>query len=159
MATPNHRERGGTMVETAIAFGVILLLVFGVIDFSRWMVFRNDVSTASTNGARYAVATGDNGGGTPRFIACDDIRQAALVAVGNDDLGPGNITVEYDSGPGSPVFATCPMGGPGPDESTISDGTRVVVTVSQGFSFVTPIMRSFMGSATVDSAERRTIFR
>ena len=123
------------------------------------MVARNEASAASTSGARYAVGTGDSVNGIPRYTDCDEIRAAALATVGNPDLTAASITVEFDSGPGTAVFAACPIGGPSPDPAAISDRTRVVVSVSHSFEFVTPLLQPFIGSTTVESVERRTIFK
>lgn len=70
-----------------------------------------------------------------------------------------SITITFDNGPGTPAFATCPVGGPGPAPSDITDRSRIVVAVSHNFEFITPLMRVFMSSTTVDSTERRTIFK
>ncbi len=120
---------------------------------------RSVVCSASTSGARYAVAVGDSANGIPRYTDCDEIREAALVATGNPDLDTTAITVAFDSGPGTPTFASCPAGGPTPLPEDIADRSRVVVSVKHSFEFLTPLARIFGGTATIESTERRTIFK
>jgi Flp pilus assembly protein TadG len=48
-------ERGGVAVEFAIVFPILMVLVFGVIDFGHAYYMRHMMSDASREGARYAT--------------------------------------------------------------------------------------------------------
>ena len=48
-------ERGSVAVEAAIIFPVLMLLVFGIIDFGHAWYMRHMMSDASREGARYAT--------------------------------------------------------------------------------------------------------
>jgi len=48
-------ERGGVAVEFAIIFPVLMLLVFGIIDFGHAWYMKHMMSDASREGARYAT--------------------------------------------------------------------------------------------------------
>ena len=48
-------EHGGVAVEFAIIFPVLMLLVFGIIDFGHAWYMKHMMSDASREGARYAT--------------------------------------------------------------------------------------------------------
>lgn len=48
-------ERGGVAVEFAIVFPILMLLVFGIVDFGHAWYMRHMMSDASREGARYAT--------------------------------------------------------------------------------------------------------
>jgi Flp pilus assembly protein TadG len=48
-------ERGGVAVEFAIIFPILMLLVFGIIDFGHAYYMRHVMSDASREGTRYAT--------------------------------------------------------------------------------------------------------
>ena len=150
-------EHGATLVELAAVFGLLMLLVLGVVDLSRYVGASNAISTASRESARYASSVGPSGNGVPRFADCTEIRNAGLDLDLAVELEAVHFTVEYDHGPGTAVFLTCPVGGPNPDPALISDGDRVIVTVSRDFDFVSPIIGRFFGSDPIESTDRRTI--
>ena len=51
-------ERGDSLVEFGIAISLLLMLVFGIIDFSRALYSYHFVSSAAQQGARYATVRG-----------------------------------------------------------------------------------------------------
>jgi len=57
------QQQGGVMVEFAIVLPVLLLLVFGIIDFGHALYLKAEVTSASREGARYATRyqTDNNG--------------------------------------------------------------------------------------------------
>ena len=63
---PNHRgwrrfargERGDSLVEFSIVISMLLMAVFGVIDFSRALYSYHFVSYAAQQGSRYAIVRG-----------------------------------------------------------------------------------------------------
>jgi hypothetical protein len=62
-------ERGGISVEFAIIFPILMLLVFGVIDFGHAWYMRSLISDASREGARYGTRYWTNG--TARILPKD----------------------------------------------------------------------------------------
>ena len=48
-------ERGSTMVEMAIIAGVFLMILIGIIEFSRLLYTHNALTDAARRGARYAA--------------------------------------------------------------------------------------------------------
>ena len=59
------QQHGGVMVEFAIILPVLLLLVFGVIDFGHALYMKAEITAASREGARYAVKYHTDNNGTP----------------------------------------------------------------------------------------------
>lgn len=151
------RETGATLVEFAIMLPLFLLLIFGIVDWSRYMIGQNSINSVARESARYGSAVGDNGSGTPYFADCTGIRDAGYVAAHTISVNRADITVEYDDGAGGSV-ATCPDGS-AVDPALISSGDRVIVTVSAPFSFVTPLVGDFFGPTTLTSSDKRTIFK
>ncbi len=157
--TPERRrgERGATVVEMAIVLPLLLMFIFGIIDGARLIATHNDVRTATREAARHGSAVGIGDSGDPHFVDCAAIREAGMNLLSTVELEPADITVEYDSGPGTMVTATCPVGGPDPDPASFASGDRVVVTISVPFEPVTPMIGSFFGGITVSSVDRRSI--
>ena len=131
-----------------------------MIDIGRYVAANETVNSAAAEGARFGSAVGQTSSSIPQYLDCDAIRSAAAGAQGVIDVVPANITVAYDEGPGTGTNQTCPIGGPGPNDSTITAGDRIVVTVTADFFLLTPgISNFFGGSLTLTSTDRRTIFK
>src|SRR6476660_2405377 len=63
MLIRNQRQtarRGAAVVETAAVVSVFLLLLFGLVEFSRLIFIDQLVTTAAREGARYAVVNTDD---------------------------------------------------------------------------------------------------
>jgi hypothetical protein len=140
------------MVEFALVLPVLLMLFFGIIEISRLMYIYSIVTTASREGVRYASAIGDNGSGTERYRDCTGIEQAAMHLGGLAGITAGDITIEYDNGPGSSVYDTC---------STLSTdvalGDRVIVTVNGQYTPIGIIPYFNMPSFNIPSVSRRMV--
>lgn len=145
------------MVEFAILAPLLFMLVFGVVDFSRYLIAQTSVNSVSREAARYGSSVGDSGSGTPRYAACDNIRSAGLVGSIAVRVDISDIDVAYDAGPGTAPLGVCPAGGSAP--TGLTRGDRVVVTTTIDFTFVTPIVGDLFGPTQVSSSDRRTIFR
>jgi Flp pilus assembly protein TadG len=79
------RERGQSIVEMALAFPVLLLLLMAVIDFARIIDAGIVLTNAAREGARY--------GSMDTSLTVSDIQQLVV----NDVLGSGtNVTVMSD---------------------------------------------------------------
>ncbi|MFY9632968.1 MAG: TadE/TadG family type IV pilus assembly protein [Candidatus Cybelea sp.] len=57
---PKHGERGASLVETVIVMGVLLALMFGIIDFGRALYTYSFVAQLARQGARWAIVRGAN---------------------------------------------------------------------------------------------------
>jgi Flp pilus assembly protein TadG len=103
------RDRGSVAVEFALVVPVLLLIVFGLIDFGRALNAQISLTGAAREGARLAA------------LGYSDAAIQARVTAAAPSLNGVTAT----------VVANCPPGaGPGADAQ---------VDVSYSFSFVTPI--------------------
>lgn len=142
------------IVEFALVLPVLLMLVFGIIETSRLMFIYSIVTTSSREGVRYASTIGDNGSGTERYRDCTGIEQAAMNLGSLAGISAGDITIEYDNGPGTSVYDTC---------STLSSevvlGDRVIVTVNGQYTPIGIIPYFNMPSFVIPSVSRRMIVK
>lgn len=150
-------ERGATLVESAIVIGLFIIVMMAVVDFSRVVSANSAVNTASREAARYGSSSGNSINGIPRYVDCDEIRAAATNFDLVVDIQPADIAVSYDHGPGTAVFDTCPVGGPGPAAGSISNGDRIIVEIDKAFGFVSPSIEVFFAPYSLEAVDRRTI--
>lgn len=149
----SHRGAGQAMVEFALVLVVFLLLLFGIIEVSRLTITYVAVSSASREAARYGAAVGDDGIGTvAKYEDCEGIRDAAKrVTNAFLNLENSNISIQYDKGPASAIFATCP-----PNPLNVQLGDRIIVNVTATFS---PILPVGIPSFDIVSETKRTIVK
>jgi Flp pilus assembly protein TadG len=115
------RDRGSVAVEFALVVPVLLLIVFGIIDFGRALNAQIALTGAAREGARLAA------------LGYSNAAVRARVAAAAPDLSGLIVTVP----------ATCPRGaGPAADAQ---------VDVSYPFTFITPIgaVASWIGTSGV----------
>ena len=150
------RAEGAALSEFAVIAPLLLLLVFGIIDFGRFVATNSTVTAASRESARYGLSTGPSVNAIPRYTDCDEITAAGVDSAVMVTLDPARFTIDYDHGPGTVIFTTCPGGGPNPDPTAFTAGDRVIVTVSHEFTFISPFIGLF-GPFTIESTDRRTL--
>ncbi len=148
-------ERGASMVEAALAVPIILIVLFGLVDFGRYIATTTTVTNASREAARYAAGTGVGSGTVARYADCDGMRDAArqfgVIAEPTD----GQITLQFDEGPGTSVFLTC--SGSSVTESDVESGDRIRVTVDVPYQPVTPLIDDILGPQTISATTVRSI--
>ena len=67
-----RRERGSTLLETAVACAVLLAMVFGVFEMSLALYTYHYISDAAREGSRYAIVRGSNScTNTPNIDNCN----------------------------------------------------------------------------------------
>ncbi len=114
MSTHANRadERGSAAVEFALVAPLLLLMAFGIIDFSRAYYTLNNLSTAVAEGASYAARLDDP------LARQDEVRavvQSFVKPFGDDPVADWQIQVGFD-------------------------GQRVSVVINQfPFTFLTPL--------------------
>lgn len=108
-------ERGAAAVEFAIVLPLLLVIVFGIIDFGRYLAVRNNLAAAVREGARLASAQATSAevvsvgrGRTAGYLAAvergaDSAATAGLVSVTMDQPAAGLITVSVTGYAFSPV--------------------------------------------------------
>lgn len=83
------RDRGAVLVEAAIAFPVLMLIILGTVEAGFYFSSQSTTTTSSRDGARYATA----------FYAV----KADKVAVGNEIKGEVEADLRALTGQGTPV--------------------------------------------------------
>jgi TadE-like protein len=135
-------ERGAEVIEFAIVLPVLLLVIFGLVDFGflfqRYVVLTN----AAMEGARVAVL--------PGYSDPDTVARVTAYAVDGGIPGAANcppLCPEVDdvSLPGAAPGATWP-------------GKQVTVTYRHDYSYIGPIMQLFGGGlSSVELTARSTM--
>ena len=153
-------DRGASLVEFALVVPLLLLILFGIAEVGRFVAVKEAVNTASREGSRYGSATGISPTATPpvpRFVDCDGIREAARELAIIVDFADADITINYDDGTTGIIIETCPVGTQA-DPDLIALGDRIEVTVTTTFTSTIPFIGPFLGTITVTSTDRRSIF-
>jgi uncharacterized membrane protein YoaK (UPF0700 family) len=123
-AAAGSRDRGAVAVEFALLLPLLLLILFGIIDFGRAINAEITLTQAAREGARLAALGYSTSAVTSRT-------QSAAT-------GLSNVTVT--------VSSSCPTGA--------GAGVDAIVQVSYVYSFITPVgaIASMFGSATFGSS-------
>jgi Flp pilus assembly protein TadG len=147
-------EKAQGMVEFALVLPMLLLVVFGVIEFGRLLFTYSAVYTASREAARYGSAAGDVGGYVAHYQDCNGIRSAAKRIGGLVGVNDANITITYDQGAITSTLGTCPVNGVGPQ---LALGNRVSVMVSTQYRPIVPLVG--VPAFPITSTSSRTIIK
>lgn len=150
---PIRHSRSQGMVEFALALPIILLLMFGIIEFGRFFAIYISVDTASREAARYGSVVGTSPSSVPYYQDCAGIRDAAMRIGFFAGLQTGDIAIRYDSGPEEPLdwddYPSCP--------SEVTLGDRIVVRVQATFEPIVPLVG--LSSIPITSIAARTIIK
>jgi len=124
-----HSERGNAMVEFAIVLPLLLILVFGIIDFGRALYTANNLTAAVREGARLASTQ----------ISPDPTTAGSMSAVST----AVNSYVVAFGGSRTPTVSETFNGGAPPNMQSIT-----VTIVNYPFTPLTPIA-NFVGFGTI----------
>jgi Flp pilus assembly protein TadG len=145
--TRSFYQRGTSMVENAIVLGLLLVLVFAIIDFGRALYTYHLVDNAARLGARFAMVRGARCNHTaagsdpwPCPIVPPDMSGEIQTYVQQQSIliGLGNVTVvpswSGEDANGNPY--------PGCQQDGVYDqpGCPVTVTVTYNFQFLAPFV-------------------
>lgn len=137
MKKARHRERGATMVETAIVLTTLLALMFGIVDFGRALYTYNFVGTLAREGARWAIVRGSKCSKIDHCNAQSSDVQTYLQSLNEGALTSSNITATLTPG-GCTGLAT--------GSTTNAPGCVAVVTVTYPFKFMMGFMPKGAGA-------------
>jgi len=141
------------IVEFALALPILLLLMFGIIEGGRLLFLYSAVHSASREAVRYGSASGEVTNLTPRYEDCTGIQDAAMRIGRFAGVAAGDVTISYDNGPGSAIFATCPLSAY--DELELGD--RIIVDVVTTWRPVLPLVN--FSSFPITAQSTRTIIK
>ncbi len=119
------RRRAAALLEFAVVVPVLILLVFGMLEFSRLMMVEQVITNAAREGARKAVLPGSTS---------DDVNTVVT----------NYLTSSGISGAGTPTVS--------PDPGTAGAGDAITVTVSVPFNNVSWLpVPMFLGGTTLSA--------
>ena len=148
--TGRDRNRGQGMVEFAIVFPLLLLLLFGIFEFGRIMFVYSAAVSASRDAARYGSAILDTGGGIPQYEDCAGIREAAKNIGQYAGISDADITIQYSNESG--IYSTsCPP------SQNVSSADTISVSIATSVIPVTPIGN--FSAIPINSSSSRTILK
>ena len=147
------KQEAQGMVEFAIVMPVLLLIIFGIFAFGHlFFVYIINVS-ASREAVRYGIATGNSVNGLPRYADCTEITGSAMRIGQVIGMEMADVVVDYDLGPGTPIFYTCPNS-PIP---AFQMGARINVTVTTNYDPFIPFVD--LPAIPITSFSSRTIVK
>jgi Flp pilus assembly protein TadG len=133
-ATAKRRESGSGLVEQALVLTVLLMVMFGIIDFGRALYTYHFVSEAAREATRWASVRGNKCAGLTGGCPADGADVQTFVAnVSGMGLDPAKITATT-SWPIQPYSSsTCAVNIKNP-------GCVVQVQVNYAFQFILPFL-------------------
>jgi Flp pilus assembly protein TadG len=145
------------MVEFALILPFLVALIIGIIEIGRVMIIYASVTNASREASRFGSAIGFNDTTYYRkYQYCSAIRDAAKRSSFLANVQDTNIVIEYDHGPSTSVFDTCPSGVTKDTTIVVSTGKdRIKVTVTATYNPITSLIP--ISSKTITSVSARTI--
>ena len=120
----SENEKGTSIVEFAIILPVLLILIFGMVEFAALFYNKAVITNASREGARAAIVfrTDANGNYTP-------YQQVDIQTIVNNYVG--NYLIGFPRGTATiPAFTPCPQ------TPTPGSDNYAVVQVSYGYHFL-----------------------
>jgi Flp pilus assembly protein TadG len=127
-------RRGQALVEFAFVAPIFFLLLFGIIDFGRYVYYVQVLNNAAREGARYAIVHG-SGSFTPVGPAQDDPTVAGIVRTYAVGVIGSSAVLTIHSYWADPA----PPGNP-PNVPSNNRGSKVRVTVAYDFHSLIPIV-------------------
>jgi hypothetical protein len=125
------RERGASLPETAIVMGVVLALMFGIVDFGRALYTYSFVAQLAREGARWAIVRGSKCTALdhcPAQSGTGDV-QPYVQGLSEGATDPSKLVAALS-------FPSCPAGAAAGN----ARGCVAEVTVTYPFRFVAPFM-------------------
>jgi Flp pilus assembly protein TadG len=121
---PRSNERGAAAVEFALVAPLLLVLVFGIIDFGMLMNTKTVIANAAREGAR--------DGSISHSVAVID--SSVDAALGN--IPAANVTITVGCIGPAPTYTVCPAGG---FDANVKSGGTLQVTVKYHYNWITPL--------------------
>jgi Flp pilus assembly protein TadG len=92
-------ERGQSLVELALAFPLLLLILLGLADFGRAFFYTSAIANAAREGAAYAsLNAGSSGTATPTTVGYKVCNETGFVTYSATATCPGLTTTVRQSG-------------------------------------------------------------
>lgn len=129
-----QKDKGQALVETAIILPLLLIFLFGIVDFGRVMYTKNTLNNAARSGARKAAVTSSLAAVSPVSLFSSTGEPAETIQKNIFNGIPKDETVQYElkilDSAGIPVAGT------------VSAGNQVQVTLAYpDFPMITPLYK------------------
>jgi Flp pilus assembly protein TadG len=139
-----HGERGTSLPETAIILGLVLSLLFGIMDFGRAIYTYGFIAYVAREGARWAMVRGSAScTNVPNLADCNASGseiQKYVQSLSEGATNAGAITVNDSPSALWPGTTGSGSGSAGCSAGSNAPGCLVVVQVSYPFQFILPYM-------------------
>jgi Flp pilus assembly protein TadG len=152
-----RRAGGQSLVEFALVFPIIVLLIATFVEIGRAVYTYNTIANAARQAARVAIVNQ-----LADITECDEsrpiedpyephwsLRGCAIVAGKSIGLTTSHISVSYATPPGTTL--TC--------SPTLHVGCLAAITVTYNFTLATPIVSAFIGPITMTQTSEMPIER
>lgn len=146
-APPGRRRRldrrGGAIVETALVLPLILLFLFGIMEYGRYILCAQVVINAAREGCRYAVTHTQpvTIGGTTTGNTTADVTNQVSKFLAGQQLSNQNVQVYQSDSKGTNIGAW----------NGATPGQYVAVQITGTFQITVPTLLSFPGGVPVQS--------
>jgi Flp pilus assembly protein TadG len=132
-----HGFRGQSLVEFALVFPIVIVILLAIFDLGRLVFAYNDIGNAARQGARTAIID----------QAPNHARDRVIQMATGVDLDPTKVAVTYIKSDGT----ACP--------SPKTLACQAVITVSYDWSAITPVIGNIVGPITVTTTAQMPIER
>jgi Flp pilus assembly protein TadG len=152
-----RRAAGQSLVEFALVFPIIILLIMGFAEIGRAVFTFNTIANAARQGARVAAVNQ-----LADVTECDEsrpiedpyephwsIRGCAILAGKSVGVTTSNVTVAYEAPAGTTLDC----------DPTLHIGCIAAVTVSYHFTLTTPFVSNLIGPFTMSQTSQMPIER
>ena len=152
-------DRGQALVEFALVFPIIALILFGIFDVGRAVYAYNTIANAARQGVRVAIvnqAVTTNTSCTQDMPIEDpsnpdwSIKACAAQAAVSLGVTTGDVGVTYVAPASDPTLSCSP---------TLNVGCVANVTVTYTWTPITPVISNIMGSIRMSSTSQMPIER
>jgi len=148
-----RKNAAQSIVEFALVLPLLLLLLYGLLEAGRLLFIYSTIVTASRQASRYGSATGLGSTDHPRYQECGDIKAAAQRADFLNAFDDDDITITYDSGPGTALLAFSPCDGTTDTDvaPSTANNTRIIVSIEGDYHPIVPKIVPFLSRSADDS--------
>ena len=136
-----NSDRGAAAVEFALLLPLLVLLIFGMIDFGRAINAQITITQAAREGARVLALPGGTTVEADGNAAYQDRAIAAGTGLGLQASGPLSFVTDQPD-KATPSETGCPSG-------SAATGDDAVVKVTYTFTFITPVSAIFGSTKTL----------
>lgn len=156
-APRRDRPRGQSLVEFALVFPIIILLIVGFFEIGRAVFAFNTIANAARQAARVATVNQISA-----LTECDEsrpiedpyephwsLRGCAIAAAGTLGIGSSNVAVSYQAPPSTTL--SC--------DPTLHVGCIATVTVTYDYTVATPFVNLLIGPITMVQSSSMPIER